>query len=265
MSARVFILQPPPHQARRLAAQFLMDAPDGTAVRFSDVTRSLEQNAAQWPILEAFSKQLQWPVNGQLVWMSAEEWKDVLTAAFEREGVRLAQAFDGAGVVMLGQRTSQYGKKRFSEWLEFLHAAAADRGVVVYPDERPQEQGVAYPKDAPVRSEAYRRLVAQLPCRICGRADRSQAAHPNTGKGLATKTDDRLCFPLCADAPGERGCHSLFDQGALFQKDQRRELERAWGADTRRRIELLGQWPQGLPRWSEPINHPQEDRHDPNA
>ena len=136
MSKRVFILQPQPHPSRRLAFDYLMLAPDGTAATFSDPTRTLEQNAAQWPILEAFAKQLQWPVNGQMVWMTAEEWKDVLTAAFERESVRLAMAFDGPGVVMLGQRTSQYGKRKFSEWLEFLHAAAASRGVVVY-DEVP--------------------------------------------------------------------------------------------------------------------------------
>lgn len=36
------------------------------------------------------------------------------------------------GVVMLGQRTSQFSKREFSEWLEFLHATAADRGVTVY-------------------------------------------------------------------------------------------------------------------------------------
>lgn len=132
---RTFILQPQPHPARSLAMETLRKAPDGIVVTFSEPTRTLEQNGAQWPILEAFARQLQWPVNGQMVWMSADEWKDVLTAAFERESVRLAMAFDGPGVVMLGQRTSQYGKRKFSEWLEFLHAAAASRGVVVYPEE----------------------------------------------------------------------------------------------------------------------------------
>lgn len=133
--SRTFILQPHPHPSRRLCAEYVMQAPDGWAVVVKEPTRSLEQNAAQWPILEAFSQQLQWPVNGQMVTMTADEWKDVLTAAFERESVRLAMAFDGPGVVMLGQRTSQYGKRKFSDWLEFLHAAAAARGVVVYADE----------------------------------------------------------------------------------------------------------------------------------
>lgn len=77
---------------------------------------------------------MQWPVNGQMVQLEAEEWKDILTAAFHQETARLAMGLNG-GVVMLGQRTSQFGKKRFSEWMEFLHAIAAQRGVVVYQNE----------------------------------------------------------------------------------------------------------------------------------
>ena len=33
------------------------------------------------------------------------------------------------GVVMLGRRTSRYGKKRFSEWLEWLNAASHHAGI----------------------------------------------------------------------------------------------------------------------------------------
>lgn len=129
---RVFILAHP--LARANAIDAVRSAPDGMCVTIREVNRTLEQNSAQWPILEAFSQQLQWPVNGQMVHMTAEEWKDVLTAAFQRETARLAMGMDG-GVVMLGQRTSQFGKKKFGEWLEFLNAVAAMRGVVVHADE----------------------------------------------------------------------------------------------------------------------------------
>lgn len=135
MTKRVFVVGAHP-QARGNALRAVQDAPEGFAITIGEPSRSLEQNAAQWPILEAFSAQLEWPVNGRMVNMTADEWKDVLTAAFERESVRLAMAIDGPGVVMLGTRTSQMGKRRFSEWLEFLHATAAARGVVVYPEER---------------------------------------------------------------------------------------------------------------------------------
>lgn len=122
-------------EARRSVCQFAMSAPDGWKVTFKPPSRTLDQNAAQWPILDAFSKQLLWPVNGQMVKMSDEEWKEVLTAAFMGEKARLAMGLDG-GVVMLGHRTSKFPKAVFSEWLEFLHATAANRGVVVYRNER---------------------------------------------------------------------------------------------------------------------------------
>lgn len=64
--------------------------------------------------------------------MTADEWKDVLTAAFRNETSRLAMGLEG-GVVMLGMRTSKMTKKEFSNWLEFLNSVAADRGVNVSP------------------------------------------------------------------------------------------------------------------------------------
>jgi hypothetical protein len=94
--------------------------------------RSIDQNSAQWPILDAFSKQLQWPVNGHMVTMAPEEWKEVLSAGFKKEQVRLAMGLDG-GVVMLGKRTSKFTKAEFSEWLDFLNATAALRGVDLEP------------------------------------------------------------------------------------------------------------------------------------
>lgn len=114
--------------ARKRAEQDVHTAPDGYIVTVAEPTRSLDQNAAQWPILQAFADQLEWPVNGRMVRMSDEEWKDVLTAAFRRETARLAMGLDG-GVVMLGMRTSKMSKREFGDWLEFLHATAAARGV----------------------------------------------------------------------------------------------------------------------------------------
>lgn len=100
----------------------------------------------------------------------------------------------------------------------------------------PARAVVSIPKDAPERSESYRRLVASLPCINCNLEGYSQAAHPNYGKGAGMKTDDRLCFPLCADRPGVRGCHSLHDQGGLRPKLERREWELAATAATQRAL-----------------------------
>ena len=131
MTKLIFVMA---HEAaRKNAIRAVQEAPQGYSVTIAEPGRSGDQNAAQWPILQAFSEQLQWPVNGRMVTMTADEWKDVLSSAFRGEQARLAMGLDG-GVVMLGQRTSKFSKKEFSEWLEFLHATAADRGVTVYED-----------------------------------------------------------------------------------------------------------------------------------
>jgi hypothetical protein len=88
------------------------------------------------------------------------------------------------------------------------------------------------------RSEPYRRLVATLPCICCGIERMSQAAHPNTGKGGALKTDDRDCFPLCHEGSPKR-CHQRFDQGAMFTKAERREIELLWAHKTRMQLRQL--------------------------
>ena len=93
--------------------------------------RNAGQNAAQWPILQAWAKQKQWPINGTLCWLTDEEWKDVLTAAFEGETSPRISPGLGGGMVMLGRRTSRYGKKRFSEWLEWLNAASHHTGIKI--------------------------------------------------------------------------------------------------------------------------------------
>jgi hypothetical protein len=126
MTKQTFVLVHETARKRALAA--VTTAPNGFVTVVCEPTRNLDQNAAQWPILQAFSDQLVWPVNGRMETLTPKEWKDLLTAAFKREAVRVAMGLDG-GMVMLGARTSKFGKKEFSDWLEFLHATAADRGV----------------------------------------------------------------------------------------------------------------------------------------
>lgn len=115
-------------QARQGAAQAVKEAPDGFVVTVAEPTRSLDANAAMWVILQAFADQLQWPVNGAMVWMTAEEWKDVLSAAYKRESVKVAMGLDG-GMVMLGSRTSKFSVREMGEFIEFLNATAAARDV----------------------------------------------------------------------------------------------------------------------------------------
>ena len=93
--------------------------------------RTLDQNAAQWRILKAWSKQKEWLINGQKTFLHENDWKDILTATYEGEvAPRLAPGLYG-GIVMLGRRTSKYEREKFSEWLEWLNAASVEMGVDV--------------------------------------------------------------------------------------------------------------------------------------
>lgn len=134
MSERVVLSLWEPVQAHKaigqmwLTAKALLTAGHRLVLTLAPETRTQAQNRLMWPLLTCFAKQLQWPINGQMVYMTPDDWKDVLTAAFKGESVRVAMGLDG-GVVMLGQRTSKFSKKEFGEWIEFLYATAALRGV----------------------------------------------------------------------------------------------------------------------------------------
>ncbi len=111
---------------------------------------------------------------------------------------------------------------------------------------------VAYPKDAALRSEPYRRLVASGPCKHCHVSGFSQAAHPPCN-GKAIKQDDRECFALCSTRPGPKGavqgCHEKFDQYKLFPHDKAMKKARQWAAETRAEIEDADLWPKKLARY----------------
>ncbi len=111
-------------------------------VTIQKVTRTLAHNAVQWPILNAFSEQLLWPVNGAMVKLSGDEWKDILTAAYRQETTRIAQGLDG-GMVMLGHKTREFKKDEWPEWMAFLESVAADRGVKV-PMSKRQYEAMGY-------------------------------------------------------------------------------------------------------------------------
>lgn len=102
-------------------------AGEDVTVKLAPHVRSLDQNAKLWPMLTDFAKQVPWPVNGSMQLIEPEDWKAILTAAFEQEG-RMAPGLRG-GFVMLGARTSKYSKRKFSDLIEFLYAEGSERGV----------------------------------------------------------------------------------------------------------------------------------------
>lgn len=109
-------------QARNNAARCVMDAPPGYCVTISEPTRSLEQNALMWPLLEKLAANVVW--HGSK--LSAEDWKDMLTASLRKQ--RAAPGIDG-GFVVFGERTRVYSKAQFSELIELIYAFGAQHGV----------------------------------------------------------------------------------------------------------------------------------------
>lgn len=120
------------HEARRRAVAAVAEAPEGWTVTVAPPRRNLDQNALLWVLLTAFSESLKWPVNGAMVRLAPEEWKDVLTAAYRNESQRIAMGLNG-GMVILGMRTSQLSKREFAEFIEFIHSVAVERGVTLEP------------------------------------------------------------------------------------------------------------------------------------
>lgn len=84
-----------------------------------------------WPRLRDIAAQVPWPVffDGRMdvVKLSAEEWKDVLTAGLEKQQ-RMAAGIEG-GYVLIGKRTSKFSNKKMEELLELIKFFGDSRGV----------------------------------------------------------------------------------------------------------------------------------------
>ncbi len=120
-------------QAKHYAIQAIKSISDYTKpqqVTIEPETRKLSQNRAQWPILNAIADQLQWPINGVMSTLTGDEFKQILTAAWRNEAVRVAHGIDG-GMVLLGHRTRDFKRDEWPEWLEYLNWFAAEKGVKI--------------------------------------------------------------------------------------------------------------------------------------
>lgn len=118
---RIFILAHP--QARANAIEATRQAPDGYRVEVKPQNRTLEQNARMWAMLTELSRQVVW--HGQQ--LTAENWKDVLTAALKRQQV--VPGVDG-GFVVLGTSTRRMTKGEMAELIELITAFGAQHDVV---------------------------------------------------------------------------------------------------------------------------------------
>lgn len=115
-------------QARRLAAEFCMTAPIGWIVKFSEPTRSLEENSLLHALLGEISKKIEWAGKKRDI----EVWKRLLVAAWCRvhgESVEILPALDGHGVDIVPARTSKLTKKECADLIEYIYAWGVQNGI----------------------------------------------------------------------------------------------------------------------------------------
>jgi len=109
-------------EQRNYAKRMIDAAPLGFAVIIREATRTTDQNAKLWPMLSDVSGQVEW--HGTM--LTAEEWKDMFTAALKR--TKVIPGIDG-GFVTCGLSTSRMTKADFSDLVELIYAFGAERQV----------------------------------------------------------------------------------------------------------------------------------------
>jgi hypothetical protein len=123
MSRAVIILGRQDDRAR--AANWCMNAPEGTQVEFRERLRTDDQNRKMWASLTDLARQRPFH-NG--VKMNPDTYKAMLMHALGHE-TRFIPTMDGDGVFPLGFRSSRLTIPEMSDLLELLHAFAAREGV----------------------------------------------------------------------------------------------------------------------------------------
>lgn len=126
MSRRVIIIRTPAD--REKVAIWARNVEPGVTVEFRAARRNVDQNALMWVLLGEISRQVVW--YGQK--LSADDWKDVLTASLRK--ARVVPGIDAGSFVPLGMRTSEMTKAEFSELVDLIYAFGAQQGVTF--DER---------------------------------------------------------------------------------------------------------------------------------
>ena len=92
-------------------------------VAVSQVRRTKDQNKKQWALLRDISRKVNW--FGKTY--TPTQWKHILSGSFEE--VEFVPNTEGTGLVAVGQETSMYSKKKFSEYIEFIYAFGTTQGV----------------------------------------------------------------------------------------------------------------------------------------
>lgn len=118
------------HSVKLRACEAIMSAAEGMRVEIKERTRSLDQNALLWELLNMVSKSVLWPINGKMEILTPDEWKDIFSASLVQEN-RIAQGIRG-GFVMIGKRTSKMTVRQMTDLIELIYAFAAEQGLIIH-------------------------------------------------------------------------------------------------------------------------------------
>mgnify|MGYP000019319256 FL=1 len=112
-------------QARRTAAEFMHEAPEGAHVVVREKKRNDAINAALHARLTEIARRREWAGRK---W-DLETWKRLFVAAWGRATAQqmvMLPALDGAGVDVVFRRTSEMSQREVSDLLAFIEAWDAE-------------------------------------------------------------------------------------------------------------------------------------------
>lgn len=109
---------------RDYAKQLIDEAPENYVVSFKERTRSLDQNALMWALLEDIADA---KPNGRD--LDKEVWKGVFLFEIGIKS-RFEPNLNGDGMVVLPPRSSNLSVSQFSDLIECIYAYGAQHGIV---------------------------------------------------------------------------------------------------------------------------------------
>lgn len=119
---KTFILGAHP-KARGLAIAAVQNAPDGYAVTIKEATRSSEQSAKMWAMLNEIADSVDW--HGRK--LDSTSWKHIFTSSLRKLDV--VPNLDGTGFVALGLSTSKMTKAEMGDLLTLIEMFGAQHNV----------------------------------------------------------------------------------------------------------------------------------------
>jgi hypothetical protein len=115
-------------EARRRAADFCLSAPDGWVARFSEPTRSLDQNAKLHAMLTDISRQLTYHGSQR----SVEFWKGLFVSGWQiatGEKPEIVPGLEGE-FINIRESTTTLTVRRMASLIEYIMAYGSSNGVV---------------------------------------------------------------------------------------------------------------------------------------